>query len=160
MDRNIGSYSYIRIVKHREPVTLVSPTKTTCDMETNKFNSIFVLALCAFVTTTSCEDNGTVPKNEQFTNCSTNQKAAQTERVTNYTFDGTEGDPITLEVAKGWITNYSGLNPGTSSFLSNKVIPALSLEKQGASESRIYYSVDDNSNQVLLMIGTDGTNET
>jgi hypothetical protein len=126
-------------------------------MATNRYNAIFAVVLCAFLTTTSCEENNSVPKMSN-SQTAPQTKAGQAARVTNYTFDGSEGDPITLEVARGWISNYTGLNPNATKahFFSTAAIQSI-LSKSGCLGIRIYYSIDDNSNQALLLVGTNNT---
>jgi len=87
-----------------------------------------------------------------------NKPSESTEpRVTNYTFDGTEGDPITLQTALSWYANYS--NKSTLS-LKAHFFGANLLKKILATSNvmgvRIYYSIDDDGNNQLLLMGADG----
>ncbi len=73
-----------------------------------------------------------------------------------YSFDGTEGGAITLEVASQWINNYAVKNPSgpIAHFFGQEVIKKI-LATDGAVGIRIYYSIDNSNQQHLLLTGTD-----
>lgn len=73
--------------------------------------------------------------------------------VTNYTFTGKEGDPISLDSTKQWLANYNNLNPqGNSWFFGKQTMQAI-LAQSGCMGIRFFYAIDDGGNQQILMIG-------
>jgi hypothetical protein len=74
-----------------------------------KCTSIASIVLVAVLMTVSCENNSAVTK--QYLK-------------TDYTFDGTEGDAITLATANSWATNYEAQSspPVKSHFFGSDVI--------------------------------------
>lgn len=77
--------------------------------------------------------------------------------ISNYTFTGAEGDPITLQVALSWYANYINKNDLTfkAHFFGASVLKQI-LTTSTVMGIRIYYSIDDDGNKQLLLIGADG----
>jgi hypothetical protein len=115
-----------------------------------KSPSSIAIVLCALLMTISCEQNSNLPK-------PTDPNAtSQNGMVANYTFDGTEGSPITLDVATGWIANYTNQNQGKFSahFFGRKTLERM-LNMNGSLGIRFYYSLDDSKNSFVLATATD-----
>ena len=121
-------------------------------MTTKKYQTTLAIVLGSLLMTMSCNENSNAPSPSN-----SNVNA----RVNNYTFDGTEGDPITLEVATRWIDNYVNQNGGTltAHFFGRKVLEK-TLSKNGCIGIRFYYSIDNSAKPTTLLIGTgsDGEN--
>jgi hypothetical protein len=72
-------------------------------------------------------------------------------------FNGNEGSPVTLATAKKWTKNYRDKNEGKEVikahfFGKEKIIQLLDLpESVGI---RMYYGVNDENENVLLLVGT------
>ncbi len=107
-------------------------------MTTTLVKCIFIV-LVAVLMTASCENNAAITKQSV---------------KTNYTFDGTEGDAITLATANHWAANYSSQNSSAvkSHFFGSDAIKNV-LGSSGCVGIRIYYSIDDAGGQQLLLIG-------
>lgn len=75
-------------------------------------------------------------------------------------FDGTEGDPIDLTVAKRWTANYRAINSTgvQAHYFGNEIIKEL-LDRPGCVGIRMYYAIDDEGERKLLLIGVDGKGE-
>src|SRR5258706_16421560 len=120
-------------------------------MTMKKYTTTVVIGLLWL--TMSCGENSSVV---QPVSTSTNgQKNGA--RIFNYTFNGTEGDPISLDTSKNWVNNYVASNPlGIKAyFFGNAVLKSI-LAQSGCMGVRIYYAIDDSVNQQLLLIGADG----
>lgn len=76
-------------------------------------------------------------------------------------FNGREGSPISLDVAKSWTKNYRDANKGKTRaiFYGKEKLQAL-LNEPGAMGIRIYFAVDDEgANKLVLVSATeDGNN--
>lgn len=119
-------------------------------MTLKKITSLTVLVLGSLIMTISCEEPSGINK-------SSNQSTMSAGgRILNYTFDGTEGDPITLATATSWYLNYNTKNLLTlkSHFFGATVLKKI-LAAKGAMGIRIYYAIDDNGDKQLLLLGAD-----
>ncbi|MBX0333341.1 hypothetical protein K3G39_08820 [Pontibacter sp. HSC-14F20] len=69
---------------------------------------------------------------------------------------GKEGGPIDLDQAKKWTANYraSGTGKTYAHLFGAETVKSL-LEQEGCAAMRIYYALDDNGTQQLLLVGTD-----
>ncbi len=108
-----------------------------------KYFSILVITFCSLLMIVSCQDSVTLNKPTNL-------------GITNYSFDGTEGDPITLEVATRWIGNYTSKNSGriNAHFFGQQTLKN-ALAKTGCMGIRFYYALDDSANSKVLFIGAD-----
>jgi len=126
-------------------------------MTLKKLQTSIAIIFGAMLVTVSCDENSNLPKPANASSASQTKTGNSTARIANYTFDGTEGGAITLDVASRWISNYTNQNFGklTAHFFGRKV-----LEKMLATENsmgiRFYYSVDDSGNPVVFATGADG----
>ncbi len=77
-------------------------------------------------------------------------------RITNYTFNGSEGDPITMQTALSWYANYLDKSKIAikAHFFGANVLKKI-LATTNVKGIRIYYSIDDVGNNQLLVLGTD-----
>ena len=68
-------------------------------------------------------------------------------------FNGREGNPITLDVAKSWAKNYRDANKGKTKaiFYGKEKLQAL-LDEPGAMGIRIYFAVDDSGDNKLVLV--------
>lgn len=68
-------------------------------------------------------------------------------------FNGREGKPITLGIAKKWTKNYRDANPGKTKaiFYGKENLQAL-LDEPGAMGIRVYFAVDDNGGNRLVLV--------
>jgi hypothetical protein len=75
-------------------------------------------------------------------------------------FDGTEGDPLDLETAKRWTSNYRAINSTgvQAHYFGNEIIRQL-LDRPGCVGIRMYYAIDDKGERKLLLIGVDAKGE-
>jgi hypothetical protein len=75
-------------------------------------------------------------------------------------FDGTEGDPIDLAVAKRWTANYRAVNSTgvQAHYFGNEIINQL-LQRPGCVGIRMYYAINDEGERKLLLIGVDSKGE-
>jgi hypothetical protein len=73
-----------------------------------------------------------------------------------YTFDGTEGDPISFEIAQSWIGNYRDEHPAETEahFFGRDILTQL-LAEEGSVGIRVYYGLDENGNKQLILVGVD-----
>lgn len=71
-------------------------------------------------------------------------------------FDGSAGDPISLELAKTWTANYRSKNPDQlkGHYFGFEIIQRL-LNETNCSGIRIYYGIDETGQQKLLLVGVD-----
>lgn len=125
-------------------------------MTSKKQNSTIAIVVSSLLMTMSCNDNSILPASVKLTTAA-QAKVNTNARVANYTFDGTEGDPIPLDVASRWIANYTTANLGALSahFFGNKTLEKL-LAKNGCMGLRFYYSIDESNKSNLLVMGADG----
>ncbi len=129
-------------------------------MTSKKHNSTIAIVVSSLLMTMSCNDNSILPASVKSATASQAKVVNTNARIANYTFDGTEGDPIPLDVASRWIANYTSNNLGalTAHFFGNKTLEKL-LSKNGCMGLRFYYSVDESSKPNLLVMGADGTGQ-
>jgi len=117
-------------------------------MSLKKITPIAAIVFISLIMTLSCDQSVDVskPVNSDLTNA----------RVTNYTFDGSEGDPITLQTALSWYANYADKSQLAvkAHFFGANVLKKI-LATTNIKGIRIYYSIDDDGNNQLLVIGTD-----
>src|SRR5260221_5614225 len=127
-------------------------------MTSKKHNSTIAIVVSSLLMTMSCNDNSILPASVKSAAASQAKVVNTNARIANYTFDGTEGDPIPLDVASRWIGNYTYNNLGalTAHFFGNNTLEKL-LAKNGCMGLRFYYSIDDLSKSNLLVIGADGS---
>jgi len=78
-----------------------------------------------------------------------------------YKFNGSEGKPISLEMAREWIKNYQKKNPNSTKvhFFGRDIIERI-LGEDGCVGIRIYYASDEKGDGQLLLVGanSDGNN--
>src|SRR6267154_3970598 len=74
--------------------------------------------------------------------------------ITGYSFDGTEGDPLSLMKAKQWAAHYRDKNPGSTQahFFGLEIIKQI-LAEPGCVGIRMYYAIDDNGRKQILLVG-------
>ena len=73
-------------------------------------------------------------------------------------FNGKEGKPITLGMAKRWTKRYRDENPGKvkAFFFGKDHIKQILLEGNGSCQGiRVYFATDDDGNQRLILTGAD-----
>jgi hypothetical protein len=78
----------------------------------------------------------------------------------NISFDGSEGDPLSLSTAQKWTANYRSLHPnGTfAHFFGQEIINQI-LSEQGCIGIRIYYALDETGAKKLLLVGSTAIGE-
>lgn len=119
-----------------------------------------IISVCLFVgiLVVSCEEPGIseVPVNPE-----TVQQFSANEAMSGYTFNGSEGDPIPLDMANRWIARFKNASPsGTQAhFFGHEIIQEI-LAQDGCTGIRIYYGIDDSGNRQLMLVGatSDGSN--
>ncbi len=74
--------------------------------------------------------------------------------TTDYRFDGSEGDPISLGNAKQWAANYRDKNPGSieAHFFGSAIIKQI-LAESGCVGIRMYYTIDNNGQKQIVLVG-------
>jgi hypothetical protein len=77
-------------------------------------------------------------------------------RVANSLYDGSAGDPISLETGKAWAANYKSKNPGAirGHYFGYEIIEQI-LNQAECSGIRMYYALDDKGVKQLLLVGVD-----
>jgi len=107
--------------------------------------------------TMSCGENSSVVQPvSSGANSQTKSANMNGARIFNYTFNGTEGDPISLDTSKNWVNNYVASNPlGTKAYFFGSAVLKNILAQSGCMGIRIYYAIEDSGNQQLLLIGAD-----
>ncbi len=71
-------------------------------------------------------------------------------------YNGKEGKPIPLGIAKKWTKNYRDANPGAikAHFFGKDIINQILQENNGQCEGiRVYYGIDDNGAKQLILVG-------
>ncbi len=80
----------------------------------------------------------------------------------DYTFDGTEGAPIDLKIAKAWAANYRASlkdpKDTVAHFFGFEIIQKI-LAEADCVGIRIYYGIDDKGEKQLLLVGADKSGE-
>ena len=98
-----------------------------------------------FLIMVSCDDQY---QNERPINPAATQKqdtpVNNSARIADYTFDGSEGDPISLETVQLWTKNYRDGNPNQTlaHFFGRDIINQI-LAEEGCVGIRLYYAIDD-----------------
>jgi hypothetical protein len=71
-------------------------------------------------------------------------------------FDGTEGEEISLNDASAWTENYRNANSGSikGHYFGRQHIESI-LEQTDCVGIRIYHGIDDQGNPCLIMVGVD-----
>lgn len=71
-------------------------------------------------------------------------------------FDGSEAENFPLETAAKWTKNYREANPaGLKAHFFGKIILKDILNQEGCVGIRVYYAIDDNGVQQMIMVGAD-----
>ena len=138
-----------------EPAILGS-IKTLLRMTNKKLQTSIAIIFGALLVTMSCNENSNLPKPFNASSASQTKTGNLGARVTNYTFDGTEGGAISLDVATRWISNYTNQNLGkvTAHFFGRKALEKM-LNANGSMGVRFYYSVDDKGYSAVFATGAD-----
>jgi hypothetical protein len=89
----------------------------------------------------------------------TNDVTQQSQaRISKVTFNGSEGDPLDLSLAKKWTANYRATlksnNDVQAHFFGAEIIQQI-LQQPGSVGMRIYYALDDKGAKQLLLVGVD-----
>lgn len=112
-----------------------------------------IINACFFIgiLVVSCEDSNVleIPAKQAST-----QQFSANEGMAGYTFNGSEGDPISLETANRWIARFKEVNPtGTQAhFFGYEIIQAI-LAQDECKGIRIYYGIDDAGNRQIMLVG-------
>jgi|GEM_PF-713016 len=118
-------------------------------MNLKKYRSIIAISFGSLLVTMSCDKNPIL--SDTPANTSGASSANPSARVTDYTFDGTEGDPISLDSTAQWIQNYQTAKASLSAhFFGRKILERL-LNKNNSTGLRFYYSLDNSANPTLLV---------
>jgi hypothetical protein len=123
-------------------------------MKTTK--SISIAMTLALAILFSCNHDNELPIGKEKVS-----RAKQTVAlVKDYTLSTSVGDPIPLETAKRWTANYRRENAGDTEahFFGNEIIKQI-LAEEGAVGIRLYYSIDDNGNKQIVLVGTNAKGE-
>jgi hypothetical protein len=125
-------------------------------MISKKIQTSIAIIFGALLVTMSCDENSSLPKPSNVSSTLQTKAGNSGARLTNYTFDGTEGGPITLDVATRWISNYTNRNLGklTAHFFGRKALEKM-LATSGSVGIRFYYSIDDIGNSAVFATGAD-----
>ena len=80
--------------------------------------------------------------------------------ITGYSFDGTEGDPLSLMKAKQWAAHYRDKNQGSTQahFFGSEIIKQI-LAEPGCVGIRMYYAIDDNGRKQILLVGANANGD-
>lgn len=75
-------------------------------------------------------------------------------------FDGSEGGPIQLNKAKGYTATYRAQNPNglKGHFFGREILNDI-LEQTGCEGIRIYYGINDDGEQALVLVGADANED-
>ena len=125
-------------------------------MIARNYSSTMTLVIALWLITMSCDENAGLPASGK--SASPSATANPNVRITNYSFDGKEGDPIPLDVANKWITNYSSINAGAqpAHFFGKNTLEKI-LSGSSCIGIRFYYSIDDSDTPSLLANGVDAS---
>jgi len=129
-------------------------------MTLRKIQTSIAIVFGALLVTISCDENVNSPKPPKGSSALHLTAGNSRARLANYTFDGTEGGAITLDVATRWISNYTNQNLGkvTAQFFGRKTLEKM-LTAAGSMGIRFYYSIDDTGNSVVFATAADGTGQ-
>jgi hypothetical protein len=125
-------------------------------MKVKTIKTSIAMMIGALLVTMSCDDNSKLVTPQKGASASQTSTSNSGARVGNYTFDGTEGGAITLDMATRWITNYTNQNSGkiTAQFFGRQTLEKM-LAAKGSMGIRFYYTVDDAGNAVVSATGAD-----
>jgi hypothetical protein len=76
-------------------------------------------------------------------------------------FNGKEGEQITLATAKTWTASYRkqmASNGIKGHFFGKDILQAI-LDQSGAEGIRMYYGIDDNNQQVMILVAADANED-
>ncbi|HTH55290.1 MAG TPA: hypothetical protein VL728_04545 [Cyclobacteriaceae bacterium] len=126
-------------------------------MTFKKLQTFTAILFGALLVTMSCDENSNLPAPVNGASALQGRAGNPGARLTNYTFDGTEGGAITLDVATRWISNYTNQNLGklTAHFFGRNHLEKM-LATDGSMGIRFYYSLDDAGNPIVFATGADG----
>jgi hypothetical protein len=126
-------------------------------MANSKFIATAFLLASSLMVIISCEDNDSIRNHE---NSSATVSGNAPARVADYLFNGTEGDPITLERTASWIKNYTGKKASgvDGHFFGKKTLEKI-LAKKSCVGIRFYYAMDDLLESRLVLVGADAAGE-
>jgi hypothetical protein len=129
-------------------------------MNIKKYQSPLIVVFGALLMTTSCDKNADLVKPANSSSASQTSGKNSADRIANYTLDGTEGDPISLDVATRWIANYTNQNGGkvTGQFFGARALQKM-LSQNGSMGIRFYYSLDGSNNSVVVATAANGTGQ-
>jgi hypothetical protein len=73
-------------------------------------------------------------------------------------FNGREGEQVSLNDASSWTANYRNSGSGSinAHFFGKDHITSI-LQQDGCMGIRVYYGINDEGNQCLILVGTDGS---
>lgn len=122
-------------------------------MKTNK--ALWITCALIFAIAVSCAD-GPKAKTSGKTSAAHTRVSYTGVAVTGYSFDGSEGDPISLADAKQWAANYREKNPGSTEahFFGAAIIKQI-LAERGCVGIRMYYTIDNHGQKQIVLVGTD-----
>lgn len=119
-----------------------------------------VTLIFASILSCSEQDESPIAQNNNLSGTSgaiqTSKGRSNTGRVGGTIFNSEVGDPIDLETAKLWASNYRGKNQGEtrSHFFGLEIIQQI-LNESGCVGIRIYYAIDEKGEKKLLLVGVD-----
>lgn len=124
-------------------------------MRTNA-KALIQFSVVVFALLVSCEErmDEERPMNQKE---KTVAKATSSARMaSNYRFTGQEGDPISYDIAKKWVSNYQEKNSdGTMAhFFGYEIIKDI-LALEGCMGIRMYYALDDSGERQIILVGVD-----
>ncbi|MBX2969804.1 MAG: hypothetical protein KF803_10580 [Cyclobacteriaceae bacterium] len=120
-------------------------------MKRNTPIQLLVLILAFFA---SCEEQMSDERPIEFKN---EGKSSANERlVTDYRFDGKEGDAIDFAVARKWVNNYQEKNASGNKahFFGYEILKEI-LSLEGCVGIRMYYALDDAGGRQIILVGVD-----
>lgn len=121
-----------------------------------------VLAIVALALVTGCEEgfNSETPARDGGAMANGVEPAGSEHLVLNYRFTGEEGDPISLETARRWTSQFSGKNPtgNRAHFFGFEILTKI-LAQEGCVGIRMYYALDDSGSRQLVLVGVNADGE-
>lgn len=123
---------------------------------------VSILLLVGITVIFSCEEgmNFESPANKTLNGVSPGATDDVMPLITDYTFTGQEGDPISLETAQRWTENFSANYPtGTKAhFFGFEILKQL-LAEDGCVGIRMYYAIDDEGKRQLILVGVNSNGD-